>query len=72
MNSVWTMDSPLPPPDFNKIAQVWSAYESHNTPTCEIIDRGIYSFQLAEMEGSWEIANVLWNSETEDYPATGY
>lgn len=57
---------------FNKIAQVWSAYESRNTPDGEIIDRGMYSFQLVEMEGSWKIANVLWNSETEEHPAPAY
>lgn len=57
---------------FSQIAQVWSAYESRNTPDGEIIDRGLYSFQLVKMGGRWKIANVLWNSETEEHPAPAY
>lgn len=49
---------------FNKIAQVWSVYESRNTSDGEIIDRGIYSFHLVQLDGEWKIANILWNSET--------
>jgi|GEM_PF-1909684 len=49
---------------FNRVAQVWSTYETRNDPQGELIDRGIMGFQLVELGGKWKIANVIWNSET--------
>lgn len=54
---------------YNRIAQVWSAFESYYEPGGELIDRGIFSFQLAELDGQWKVVNVLWNSETEEVKA---
>lgn len=51
---------------YNRIAHAWSVFESYYEPGGELIDRGIFSFQLAELDGQWKIVNVLWNSETEE------
>ncbi|MCO6478829.1 MAG: hypothetical protein J5I94_19500 [Phaeodactylibacter sp.] len=51
---------------YNRIAQVWSVFESYYEPGGEQIDRGIYSFQLVQLGGEWKAVNVLWNSETEE------
>jgi hypothetical protein len=47
---------------YEKIAHVWSAYESRNAAGGPVIDRGYYSFQLVQVDGQWKIAGVLWNS----------
>lgn len=56
--------------DFNRqirfyygIAQVWSEFESRHEPNGPPIDRGMISFQLAEVKGKWKIGRVMWNSK---------
>lgn len=53
---------------YGRMAHVLSAYESRNEEGGTLIDRGLISFQLVQKEGRWWIVNVLWHSETPEYP----
>lgn len=53
---------------YSSIAHVFSTYESRNTPKGDIMDRGVFSFQLIKTDTEWKIANIMWNSETSASP----
>ena len=53
---------------FGFITQIFSTYESRNQKDEEVVSRGINSIQLAEHSGRFWIANILWNSETDEFP----
>lgn len=53
------------------IAQAWCQYNSFaDTGKKNRIDRGMIGFQLVELDGTWKIANVIYNSETSEHPLT--
>ena len=53
---------------FGFVTQVFSTYESRNQKDGPVVLRGINSIQLALHSNRFWIANILWNSETEEYP----
>ncbi len=50
------------------ITQVFSTYESRHEKDGPVVSRGINSIQLVEHSGRLWIANILWNSETDEHP----
>ena len=53
------------------IAQAWCQYASFaDAGKTNRIDRGMIGFQLVELDGRWKIANVIYNSETNEHPLT--
>jgi hypothetical protein len=53
---------------FGEIAHVFSAFESRLTKTSRPIERGMNSIQLTYSKGRWWIVNVIWTSESSQYP----
>ena len=53
---------------FGFVTQVFSTYESRNQKDGPVVLRGINSIQLALHSNRFWIANILWNSETEEHP----
>lgn len=53
---------------FGLVTQAFSTYESRLEKDGPVFSRGINSIQLAEHSARFWIANILWNSETEEYP----
>jgi hypothetical protein len=51
---------------FGNIAHVFSTYESRRAPGEKPFARGINSFQLANVGGTWKIVTILWDSERPD------
>lgn len=52
---------------FGPIAQVFSAYQSTESPEGAPFDRGVNSIQLVKDQGRWWIVNILWTSETDEH-----
>lgn len=50
------------------VTQVFSTYESRNEKDGPVVSRGINSIQVAEHSGRFWVANILWNSETDEFP----
>jgi hypothetical protein len=57
---------------YNKVAQAWVLYESRNNPDGPLVDKGMASFHLVQLDGQWKVANVIWNSETKDKPISDF
>jgi hypothetical protein len=53
---------------WDKIAHVWSTYESRHAKGEKPFARGINSFQLFNDGNRWWILTVYWESETPDNP----
>jgi hypothetical protein len=53
---------------WDKIAHVWSTYESRHAKGEKPFARGINSFQLFNDGSRWWILTVYWESETPDNP----
>jgi hypothetical protein len=53
---------------YGNIANVWSSYESRNTPDDPHIMRGINSIQLFNDGKRWWISGAQWQHETADAP----
>lgn len=53
---------------FGPMAHVWSTYETRQTETGPIIQRGINSIELFWDGKRWWIANAIWTDETKDNP----
>lgn len=48
---------------FGHIAHVFSTYESRRAPGEKPFARGINSFQLVQIDHSWKVMTILWDSE---------
>jgi len=53
---------------FGNIAHVFSTYESRHAPGEKPFARGINSFQLAKVAGTWKVMTIFWDSEREGNP----
>ena len=53
---------------FGNIAQVWSTYESRQTPGGPVIARGINSLELYWDGVRWWVASAVWDDERQDNP----
>jgi hypothetical protein len=53
---------------YGNIMQVFSTYESRNSPDDKPIARGINSIQLLNKNGRWWIVTVMWDNESKDNP----
>jgi hypothetical protein len=49
------------------LATAWSAYDGR-TANGSFHERGINSFQLVKIDGTWLVASILWQEETPDNP----
>lgn len=53
---------------YGYITHAFSTYESRQKEKGPVAGRGINSIQLANHSGRYWIANIIWNSETEEMP----
>jgi hypothetical protein len=53
---------------FGPIAHVWSTYESRQTETGPVTQRGINSIELFWDGKRWWIASAIWTDETKENP----
>jgi hypothetical protein len=53
---------------WDRIAHVWSTYESRHAPGEKPFARGINSFQLFNDGTRWWIITIYWEGEDKDYP----
>lgn len=53
---------------FGYVTQVFSTYETRQAKDGPAVARGINSIQIAQHGGRYWIANIIWNSETEENP----
>jgi hypothetical protein len=53
---------------YGDIIQVFSTYESRNSPDDKPFARGINSIQLLKKDGRWWIVTVMWDNESKDNP----
>jgi hypothetical protein len=56
------------PESFGNVTQVFSSYESRNSPTGKPIERGINSIQLLNDGQRWWVLSILWDHERPGYP----
>ena len=52
---------------YGNLATVWSSYDGR-TASGSFHERGINSFQLVKVDGSWLVASILWQEETPAFP----
>ena len=52
---------------YGNLAQVWSSYDGR-TATGSFKTRGINSFQLVKIDGTWKVASILWQQESPQFP----
>ena len=52
---------------FGNLAHVWSSYDGR-TATGSFKTRGINSFQLVKIGGTWKVASILWQQESPQFP----
>ena len=53
---------------YDRMAHVWSTYESRLDPSEEPFARGINSFQLYKTGDQWQVLTVFWEQESEAAP----
>jgi hypothetical protein len=53
---------------WDRIAHVWSTYESRHAPSEQPFARGINSFQLFNDGTRWWIVSIFWEAEDKDHP----
>jgi hypothetical protein len=53
---------------FGNMAQVFSSYESRNTPSEKPFTRGINSIQLFFDQNRWYVLSILWDEESPTNP----
>ena len=52
---------------YGNLATSWSSYDGR-TATGTFKTRGINSFQLVKIDGTWKVASILWQQETPQLP----
>lgn len=53
---------------FGNMAQVFSSYESRNSPSEKPFTRGINSIQLFYDQNRWYVLSILWDEESSANP----
>ncbi len=53
---------------YGHVVHAFSSYQSKRTPSGEVFDRGINSFQLLNDGNRWWVVTIYWQGETPDNP----